>query len=168
MNRFLRAAGGVLATLLLVIGPGCATAPEEPVMEVGLADLRFTHVTVFETTAELDIRLENLMPEAVQVTGGSHKVTVNGVSLGRGVTGEALPLARLGTGVQRVEFHLRNLSMARSIQDLGRNRVIDYDLESTLYVARPGSRDRTVRVHRSGQLDLNRGPRPTMAPGRLP
>jgi len=145
---------GVLGLLALVFGAGCARAPDEPVLEVGLANLRFTQLTVFETTAVLDIRLDNLSPGEIRVTGGSHRVTVNGIKLGRGLTGETLPVPRLASAVQPVEFHLKNLSMARSIHDLSRSRWVDYELESIVYVARPGGGDRTIRVRRTGQLDL--------------
>ena len=145
---------GVLGLLALVLGAGCARAPDEPVLEVGLANLRFTQLTVFETTAVLDIRLDNLSPEEIRVTGGSHRVTVNGISLGRGMTGDTITVPRLGSSIQTVEFHLRNLSVARTIHDLGRSRVVDYTLESTLHVGRPAGSDRTVRVRNAGRLDL--------------
>jgi LEA14-like dessication related protein len=146
-------AGGLgLCTLLL--GAGCATTTEEPVLEVSLANLRFTQLSLFETTAILDIRLDNVSPEEVRVTGGSHRVTVNGIKLGRGLSGEHVAVARLASTVQPVEFHLKNLSVARSIHELSRSRRVDYELESVLYVARPGGSDRTIRVRGTGQLDL--------------
>ncbi len=162
MKAFLAWFGGGLGLLTLLVAAGCASAPEEPVLEVSLANLRFTQLTLFETTAVLDVRLDNLAPEEIRVTGGSHRVTVNGIKLGRGLTGESMPVARLASAVQPVEFHVRNLSMARSIQELSRSRLIDYELESIVYVARPGGGDRTIRVRRTGQLDLQ------AVGGRLP
>lgn len=138
---------------LLSVG-GCASAPEEPLLEAGLANLRFASVTLFETTAVLDFRLENLAPQDLQVTGASHRVTVNGLKLGRGMTGESLTVPRLGSAVQSVEFHLRNLSLARSLHGLGRQGIVDYELESTVYVARAGGGERSMRIRRTGQLDL--------------
>jgi LEA14-like dessication related protein len=162
MKAFLARFGGGLGLLALLVAAGCASAPEEPVLEVSLANLRFTQVTLFETTAILDIRIDNVAPEEIRVTGGSHRVTVNGIKLGRGLTGESVAVARLASAVQPVEFHLKNLSLARSVQELSRNRLVDYELESVLYVARPGGGDRTIRMRKTGQLDLQ------ASGGRLP
>lgn len=167
MKSLFRGAGGALAALILGLAAGCATAPEEPVLEAGLADLRFTGVTVFETTAEVSIRLDNLTPEGLEVTGGSHRLRVNGIALGRGVTGETIPLPRLGSAIQPVAFHLKNLSMAKWLQEMGQTRVVEYELESTLYVAKPGGRERTIRVNRSGRLDLQASSGRTADPSRI-
>ncbi len=156
MKPILARVVGLLLCGGMLGGFGCASAPDEPTLEVGLANLRFTQMTVFETTALLDIRVDNLAPEEIRVTGGSHRVTVNGIKLGRGMTGESMPVPRLGSAVQSVEFHLRNLSLARSIHELSQSRLVDYELESTLYVATASGRsDRTHRVRRTGQLDLS-------------
>lgn len=154
MKVLLKRIWGLLGAGCWLVVLGCASVPEEPVLEAGLANLRFTRATVFETTAVLDIRLENLSPEELRVTGGSHRVMVNGIKLGTGLTGETLPVPRLGSAVQSVEFHLRNVSLARSIHDLSRSRLVDYELDSTLYLAGPGGSDRRVRVRKTGQLDL--------------
>lgn len=159
-GRLGAAAAAALALALAFASGGCATVPEEPFLEAGLANLRFTDVKVFETVALLDIRLDNISPEAVEVTGASHRVSVNGVKLGRGQTGESLAVPRLGSAMQVVEFHLRNYSMARTIHDLGRHRSLDYELESTLYVRQSNGRDRAVRLKRSGRLDLPAGVSP--------
>jgi LEA14-like dessication related protein len=166
MKAFLTWFTGGLGLFTLLLGAGCVSAIDEPVLEVGLANLRLTQATLFETTAILDIRLDNLAPEEIRVTGGSHRVTVNGVRLGRGLTGESVSVARLSSTVQSVEFHLKNLSMARSIHELSRSRLVDYELESVLYVARPGGGDRAIRVQRTGQLDLQAvgGRQPTALP----
>jgi hypothetical protein len=158
--RFLVAAAmrlPLLAGLVLWLGSaGCATAPEAPTLEASLVNLRFTRATVFETVAEVDVRLENLAPEDLEVTGAVHRLTVNGTSLGRGLVSTRLPVPRLSAASQAVEFHLRNFSLARSLQELTRRRVLSYELESTVYVARPGGGQRTVRLRKSGELDLQR------------
>lgn len=157
MKRFLARLAAGLGSVCMMLACGCATTPEEPTLEAGLANLRFSQATLFETVAVLDIRLENLAPEEVRVTGASHRVAVNGVKLGRGMTGETLTVPRLGSALQPVEFHLRNLSVARTLHELSRSRTIDYELESTLYVQRAGGSERAIRVRRSGRLDLPTG-----------
>lgn len=152
----------LVAVGLLLLAGGCASVPEEdPPIEVTLADLRFTEATVFETMAVAEVRLANVSPSEVRVTGAAHKVVVNGRRLGRGLSSAEVTVPRLGTATQRVEFHLRNISMARTLHELAQARVVEYELDSTVYVAGPGGGDRTLRVQRSGQLDLSRlGARP--------
>lgn len=118
-------------------------------------DLRFTQATVFETVAVAEVRLDNTSPSEVRVTGAAHKVMVNGHRLGRGLTGEPVSVPRLGSATQRVEFHLRNITMARTLHELTRAPVLDYELDSTVYVARDGGGERGIRVTRAGRLDLN-------------
>jgi len=161
MNPFLRLPSvRTLATtlgLLALTGwlAGCATTPEEPILEANLVNLHFTDATVFETVAVAEVRLTNLTGEDVRVTGAAHKVTVNGTNLGRGVSAAALTVPRLGSATQQVEFHLRNLSLARTIHELTRTHVLDYHLDGTVYAAQGAGRERGVKVRRDGQVDLN-------------
>lgn len=135
---------------------GCATAPDEPTLEASLVNLRFTRATVFETVVEVEVRLENVSPDDLRVTGASHRLTVNGTSLGRGLSSALIPVPRLSGATQTVEFHLRNFSLARSLQELTRSRVLTYELDSTVYVGRAGGGQRAVRIRKTGELDLGR------------
>lgn len=147
----------LLLPLLWIPGGGCTTTPEEPALEASLVNLRFTSATVFETVAEVEVRLENVSPDEVQVTGAAHRLTVNGINLGRGLSPDRLAVPRLAGVTQPVAFHLRNFSLARGLQELVQSRMLSYELDSTLYLAGSGGRgSRTVRLRKSGELDLNR------------
>lgn len=145
-----------LPAAALAVIAGCATAPADPVLEASLVDLRFTHATVFETVAAVEVRLENVSPDDLQVTGAVHRLTVNGISLGRGLASTTVAVPRLSGATQAVEFHLRNFSLARGIQELTRSRVLAYELDSTIYVAKAGGGQRSVSLRKAGQLDLDR------------
>jgi LEA14-like dessication related protein len=149
------ALSGLLAAAVIAIG-GCATAPEEPTVEVSVTNLRFTRASVFETVGEVELRLENLSPEDLQVTGASHKLTVNGVKIGRALSPDALAMPRLSGANQVVECHLRNGALAKVIGVMARDQgtATTYTLVSTLYVSRQGGRARSMTVEKSGALDF--------------
>ena len=66
---------GLLAFLSVFLG-GCQTAPGPA---VSLVNLQLTEATAFETTAAFTLRLSNESPEPMQITGGVHKIYVNGL-----------------------------------------------------------------------------------------
>lgn len=143
------------AAAAALLAAGCATVSGPPPVEISLSDLHFTDATVFETVAVADVRLENLAPEEIRVTGAVHRLAVNGTSLGKGMSGQTVAVPRLGSAPQQVEIHVRNFSLARTLREIAQSRVVQYTLDSTIYVAREGGRDRSVRVTKSGRLDLN-------------
>ncbi|MBI5387654.1 MAG: LEA type 2 family protein [Verrucomicrobia bacterium] len=139
----------VTATLL----SSCATNRLADSVEVSLVNLRFDEVTPFETTATFTIRLQNQTTEPLGLEGGVHKIYLNGVYVGSGVSNDTLDIPRLSEGVQTVRVHLRNLSMARLIRDIVEARRVDYRLSSLVYAQHTGHSAR-VRVSREGVLDL--------------
>lgn len=143
------------AALLWTLWSGCATAPSDPPLEVSVVHLRFTSASVFETVARAELRLENLSSEDLQITGASHKLTINGVRIGRGLSPDTLGVPRFSGVNQEVECHLRNGALAKVIGDLARGRGTSatYVLASSLQVAR-GGRSRTLQLEKSGTLDL--------------
>ncbi|MBL9137967.1 MAG: LEA type 2 family protein [Verrucomicrobiales bacterium] len=151
-----RAAVGILAVLTWIVAGGCATTPEEPPVEVSVTHLRFTRATVFETVGQVELRIENLSPDDLSLTGSSHKLSVNGVKIGRALSPDALTLPRLSGVGQNVECHLRNGALAKVIGELARDRgtAATYRLVSTLYVSRAGGRSKSLTVEKTGSLDL--------------
>ena len=143
----------LLAGAVILLGNGCATTPSEPPLEVRLVDLRFGQATVFETTATVTMRVENLSPEPIRVTGASHKLTVNGLRLGRAQGSVSLPIERLASGTHELEVHLGNVALARTVESIQRTRALQYELSGTVYYEDARGRARSVRVDRSGQVD---------------
>jgi LEA14-like dessication related protein len=87
-----------------------------PGPSVGLVNVRFTQATAFETTAAFTLRLSNETPEPLQLDGGVHKIYLNGLYVGEGLSGDTLDLPRLGTATQDVTVHLSNLRMVTRIR----------------------------------------------------
>jgi len=137
---------GLLAGLLCVCG--CQTRPGPA---VSLVNVRFTQATVFETTASFTLRLSNETPEPMLLDGGAHKIYLNGLYVGEGLSGETLDLPRLGTATQEVTVHLSNLRMVTRIKPIIESRSFDYRIKSVVYGKSPAGRMRSVS---EGRLDL--------------
>lgn len=130
----------------------CAFFGPKPDAEVSLVDLSFTGVTLFETTANLAVRVENRNDEPITVEGGVHRISVDGTELGSGSSPDKLSLAPFTSGVQNVQIHLSNLSMLTRIRSLVERQRFDYEIESRLPIRMNGMRQ-TVEIDRSGKVE---------------
>ncbi len=134
------------AGLLLLCG--CQTTPGPA---VSLVNVGFNQSTAFETTAIFTLRLSNPTPEPMQLEGGVHKIYLNGLYVGEGLSGEPLSLPRLATATQNVTVHLSNLRMVTRFKPIIESHSFDYRIKSVLYGAPPAGRMRSVN---EGRLDL--------------
>lgn len=154
-----------LAAASLLLAGGCATTPSEPPLEVSVTNLRLTSATVFETTALVELRYENATGEPLRVTGASHRLTVNGLRLGRALSSETVDVPRLGSATHQVEVRLRNLALARLVHEVGQSRTASYRLDGTVYYLETSrSSQRALSLERTGVLDLHGLAASTAAP----
>ena len=123
-------------------------------------NVRFTQATAFETTATFTLRLSNETPEPLQLDGGAHKIYLNGLYVGEGLSGDTLDLPRLGTATQDVTVHLSNLRMVTRIKPIIESKSFDYQIKSVVYGKSPAGRMKSAS---EGRLDLN-----DFAPSRRP
>jgi LEA14-like dessication related protein len=136
----------VCALLLL---SGCAS--QSPV-SVNIVNVKLTDMTAFETTATFTLRFSNESPEPVELTGGVHKIYLNGLYVGKGMSSELLDVQRLATAIQDVTVHMNNLALATRIKPIIESKSFDYRIQSVLY--RKSWLDR-VSTENVGRLDLN-------------
>lgn len=134
--------------LFLIVLCGCASKSGTT---VSIVNLRLTDVTAFETTATFTLRFSNEAPEPVHLTGGVHKIYMNGLYIGKGLSSDALEVPRLGTAMQDVTVHLSNIALATRIKPIIESRSFDYRIESTLYGKSWMDRSHTES---QGRLDL--------------
>ena len=127
---------------------GCRTF-EPPA--VSLVNARFTQATVFETTAEFTLRLNNATPEPMILDGAAHKIYLNGLYVGDGLSNQPLELPRLTSGTQDVTVHLSNLMLATRFKPIIESQSFDYRIQSVFYGRQPSGRARAVS---EGRLDL--------------
>lgn len=130
---------------------GCALLGPAPRADVSLVNMEFTNVTLFETTAQVTIRIQNQNPDPVRVEGGVHSLSINGTELGSGTTSEYLDLPPFQSGTQTLTLHLSNIAMLSKIKSLVESKRFQYEIESEIPVRRDGIR-RSVDVSRSGSV----------------
>jgi LEA14-like dessication related protein len=137
----------LLACLPLLIA-GCAS---QSTVTVGIVNVRLTEMTAFETTATFTLRYSNESPAPVELTGGVHKIYLNGLYVGKGLSSEALVVPRLDTAKQDVTVHLSNLAMITRIKPVIESKSFDYRIKSVLYGKSWMDRMSTVS---EGRLDM--------------
>ena len=99
----------------------------------------------------LHIRLSNEAPEARQFTGSAHKIYLNGLYVGKGLSDEAITVPRLGTVTQDITVHLSNLALAARLKSVIEGKRFDYRIQSTFYGKRWWER---LSSESEGKLDL--------------
>ena len=118
---------------------------------MNLVSVRFQTATALETTATFTIRLSNDAPEARQFTGSAHKIYLNGLYIGKGLSDKTVDVPRLGTVTQEITVHLSNLALATRIKSVIEAKRFDYRIQSTFYGK--GWLDR-MGSETEGKLDL--------------
>jgi LEA14-like dessication related protein len=142
MNKIL----GLAAGALLLCGCNHAGGPS-----VNLVSVRFQKATALETTATFTIRLSNDAPGARQFTGSAHKIYLNGLYVGKGLSDNTVEVPRLGTVTQEITVHLSNLALATRIKSVIEAKRFDYRIQSVFYGK--GWFDR-MSSETEGKLDL--------------
>src|ERR1700722_17328645 len=135
-----------LGFFVLLALAGCTPKPG-PV--VNIVNVKFTDMTAFETTTIFTLRYENDQPDTIQVTGGAHKIYLNGLYVGEGLSSDGLQTPRVGTATQDVTVHMNNIALATRIKPIIEARSFDYRIRSTLY-----SNSGRMRSESEGRLDL--------------
>lgn len=136
----------VLALVLLAAGCGGKPGPA-----VTLVTVRFQKATALETTATFTIRLSNDAPAARQFNGSAHKIYLNGLYVGKGLSDATIDVPRLGTVTQEITVHLSNLALATRIKSIIEAERFDYRVHSTFYGKGLFSR---MSSDTEGKLDL--------------
>jgi LEA14-like dessication related protein len=135
-----------LGFFVLLALAGCTPKPGPA---VNIVNVKFKDMTAFETTMAFTLRFDNDKPDALQVTGGAHKIYLNGLYVGEGLSADALEIPRLGTATQDVTVHMNNIALATRIKPIIESRSFDYRIRSTLY-----SNSGRMRSETEGRLDL--------------
>ena len=135
-----------LAAALLFCGCGKSNGPS-----VNLVSVHFKDATAFETTATFTMRISNEAPEAGRFTGSAHKIYLNGLYVGKGLSDSEVEVPRLGTVTQDITVHLNNLALATRIKSVIEAKRFDYRIQSTFYGKGMFS---SLHSETEGRLDL--------------
>lgn len=136
---------------LLLVGLLCGCGSSNPGPSVNLINLRFEDATALETTATFTLRLSNESPQPIQLEGEVHKIYLNGLYLGKGLSDQVVEVPRLGTITHEVKVHLSNLALATRIKSIIESKSFEYRIESVFHGKSTFSR---MRSESSGKLEL--------------
>lgn len=119
--------------LLVAVGLlcGCGRSANGP--SVSLINLRFEEATALETTATFTLRLSNESSHPVKFTGEVHKIYLNDLYIGKGLSDQAVEVPRLGTVTHEVKVHLSNLALATRIKAIIEAKSFSYRIASVFH-----------------------------------
>ena len=171
MVPFLRRCGRLMfvASLIAMLSAGCATPQDEGDFDVTLVRVDSAKGSEGEFQFVFTLRLQNASPEAIALDGAAHKIYLNGVYVGQGLSNERVDVPRLATTTQQVTVNLSTFRLARAAYRIYDTHKADYRVESTLYAVK-GIGTRRIRARKEGVVDLDelippagRGIRPASA-----
>ena len=146
-----KSVAALLAALTLTLG--CATLEPLTDPEVTLIDLKFTQVTLLETSAVATLRIANANPVPLCLAGGVYRLWLNGAELGKGMTGNPLEIPRLASATQDVPIHVSNLALLLRGLDIVKTNEVHYRIGSTLHLA-PTHGSRRLKLTSEGTFRL--------------
>lgn len=144
------------ATIALLLLAGCATPQEDGTFDVSLVNIsapRDGGGGLGEAALNFTVRLQNGSPEGLKVTGGSHRIYLNDVYVGQGLSNQETEVPRLATTTQEVAVHLSTFRLARSFHRMFESQTVSYRLESTVFVDR-GHRTARLKASKSGTVNV--------------
>ncbi len=129
---------------------GCASFVPDEDFDVSLVNVSSGEVQPWETTLVFTVRLQNARPAPVTITGGSHKIYLDGTYIGQGLSNEKVTVPRLGDATAQVTVRIKNYTLARKLYDASQKQSISYEVRSSLYPESGG----TIRTRKDGSLDI--------------
>ena len=139
----------ILATAALAAGCTTLVPPD-----VTLVNLRLTDITLLETTGEVAIRVSNLEPEPIAVDGAALSLYLDGAKVGRVLVDEGAEVQRLDSAVLEGRLHISHVAMVTRLNSILEQERFDYRLAGKLYLLTESGSRRSVRIERSGDVDL--------------
>jgi len=148
--------GRILAIgLAVAAGAGCTSMGTTEPLEVTLANLRITEITVFETTLVAELRITNPNPEAFTIDGGSFKLILDDTKVGSGTASETFTVERLDSAVIDAIFHLNNASALLRLQSVLQKTEVTYGIRGSLFT-KGSFGTKKIKIEKTGRLDLSK------------
>jgi len=151
----------IVATLLVVSGMACTSMGSIEPLDVTLANLNVTEVTLFETTLIAKLRITNPNPEAFTIEGASFKLYLEDKKVGTGTSKESFTVDRLDSYVVDVIFHMNNASALLRLKDIleDKDKEVSYGVRGGLYT-QGAFGTKKLKVEKTGRIDLKKIPLP--------
>lgn len=129
---------------------GCATLGSSARANLTIVNVRPTTSTLLESGVELTLRVLNETDRPLEITGSSHKLALNGSSVGRAVSDRAVSVPALGTTTMTVTVYVENIALLRKFGTGQRVEQVAYRLDSRLFTSGSG----TISVSNEDLIDL--------------
>ncbi len=110
---------------------GCGGGASGP--SVTLVSVKFEDATALETTAKFTLRLSNESNEPVHITGEVHKIYLNGLYVGKGLSDQTRDLLRLSTTTHDVTVHLSNIALVTRLKPIIESKSFEYRVASVFH-----------------------------------
>lgn len=144
----------LLGVTVLAVGVlGCTSMGSIEPLEVTLANLNVTEVTLFETTLIAKLRITNPNPEAFTIEGASFKLYLEDKKVGTGTSKESFTVDRLDSSVVDVLFHLNNASALLRIKDILEDDDVSYGIRGGLYT-QGAFGTKKLKIEKMGRINL--------------
>jgi LEA14-like dessication related protein len=140
----------VFASLILL--SGCQSSSTIRGIAVQLVDVRATPVAGGGADLTLNISYVNENLVMIAASGARHRVTLNGVQLGRVESKEPIGLPQMGTVTQEVTLPIDPGMVAR-LRDMQAAGTVSYELDSTILIT-AGEDKMESRSSGSGTVSL--------------
>jgi LEA14-like dessication related protein len=146
----------ILVAAVLVVGAiGCTSMGSIEPLEVTLANLNVTEVTLFETTLVAKLRITNPNPDAFTIEGASFKLYLDDKKIGMGTSKESFTVDRLDSSVIDVIFHINNASALLRIKDILEDDDVSYGIRGSLYT-QGAFGTKKLKIEKMGRIDLKK------------
>jgi LEA14-like dessication related protein len=146
----------LLVAAVLVVGAlGCTSMGSIEPLEVTLANLNVTEVTLFETTLVAKLRITNPNPDAFTIEGASFKLYLEDKKIGMGTSKESFTVDRLDSSVIDVIFHINNASALLRIKDILEDDDVSYGIRGSLYT-QGAFGTKKLKIEKMGRIDLKK------------
>jgi len=150
-----------VVTMLVAGVVGCSSMSSIEPLDVTLANLNVTEVTVFETTLVAKLRITNPNPEAFTIDGASFKLYLEDKKVGTGTTKETFTVDRLDSSVVDVVFHVNNVSALLRLKDILDDDDVSYGVRGGLYT-QGAFGTKKLKVEKTGRIDLGKASLPDL------
>lgn len=150
-----------VTTVLAAGALGCSSMGSIEPLDVTLANLNITEVTVFETTLVAKLRITNPNPEAFTIDGASFKLYLEDKKVGTGTSKETFTVDRLDSSVVDVVFHINNASALLRLKDILDDNDVSYGVRGGLYT-QGAFGTKKLKVEKTGRIDLGKASLPDL------
>jgi len=119
--------------LALALLTSCSAQGNIKKPDIAINNVRLENITLFQTSAVFDVQIDNENPFPLEISGGVHKVYLNGTYIGKGLDKEGFKVPRLGSTQHSILVRFKNLKLLTDMQNLVEKQELNYRIESELY-----------------------------------